>query len=74
MKLQELSPKINLFLKKARTNNMKNIPFANLVDKGLNFPPIPFNDSDGGINERRFDIFIDDKVFNSESYFSNTIN
>jgi hypothetical protein len=73
-KLEELSPKVDSFLKKGRANNMKiifgsssliklpkykllrenmkNIPFANLVDKGLSFPPIPFNDSDGGINEK----------------------
>jgi hypothetical protein len=32
--------------------NMKNIAFAKLEDKGLSFPPIPFDDSDGGVNER----------------------
>lgn len=72
--LQELSPKVDTFLKRCRSHemkiifgssslvklpkyaslrkNMKNIPFAKLTDKGLSFPPIPFDDSDGGINER----------------------
>ena len=93
-KLQELSPKVDLFLKKARTNNMKvifgsssltklpkykslrdnmkNIPFANLVDKGLNFPPIPFNDSDDGINERNPDFKRGDVDMNPLIEISNT--
>lgn len=32
--------------------NMKGLSFAKLVDKGLCFPPIPFDDSDGGVNEK----------------------
>ncbi len=73
-KLQELSPKVDAFLKRCRSKdmkiifgsssltklpkyanlrkNMKNIPFSTFKDKGLCFPPIPFDDTDGGINER----------------------
>ncbi len=32
--------------------NMKGIPFANFVDKGLSYPPLPFDDSDGGVVEK----------------------
>jgi len=32
--------------------NLKNIPFQNFVDHGLNFPPLPFDDSDGGVVEK----------------------
>ena len=32
--------------------NMKGLSFAKLVDRGLSFPPIPFDDSDGGVNEK----------------------
>ena len=72
--LHELCPKVNVFLKKCRNNNMKvifgslsltklpkyaplknnmkNIPYARLIDKGMSFPPLPFDDSDGGIVSR----------------------
>jgi nicotinamidase-related amidase len=32
--------------------NMKGLAFAKLVDRGLSFPPIPFDDSDGGVNQK----------------------
>lgn len=52
--------------------NMKGLSFVSLVDKGLSFPPIPFDDSDGGVNEKNPNFKRDDVDLHPSIEVSNT--
>ena len=63
----------------ALRKNMKGLSFAKLVDHGLSFSPIPFDDSDGGVNERNPNFKRDDvdlhpaiEVFDTDAMSDNS--